>query len=443
MNSDPFGIPVRDLSNSSTHWRKKIMPDDALHFMPPHGGTWGLVRTSLQLPGSIVLMAAPPVCARITGLRELRLDFRERFFFLNVGEEEFANGSSESMILDAVDEIISYLDEKPKFLFFCETCLDDLLGSDYPWLSEQVERRYGIRSTSLHLKPTSAEGRRPGGLLTQKAIYDLIRPVSGRDKGINLMGSALPIDRNSEFYTLVERAGIGPVRHISECTAPEDFDRMSGSSWNILYRPAARLAVRSMKENYGIPYLHLPGAYGLETVDENYRLLEDFFGVELETKPFREETEEFLLEQRNLYRGMEVAVGASVYTGPFELARALIEYGMDVRYVFANVVMDIDSEPIRWLKEKRGDLMVYPSSHTSMARFHSLRKKVDLAFGYEAGYFCSEAKTVDLSADKPFFGYWGIRSLFQEIRHALSSPRSHRQSMYSNYDPSGSRRCGG
>ena len=216
---------------------------------------------------------------------------------------------------------------------------------------------------------------------------------------------------------------------------------MSASSWNILYRPAARLAVKSMKDELSIPYIHLPGAYGLKTIDKNYQLLEDLLKRKLDTAAYREKTCDFLSDNQKNVQGMRVAVGASVYTGPFELVRALTEYGLDVQYVFANIVIDFDSEHIQWLKEFKPDLMIYPSSHTSMAQFHSLNRKVDLAFGYEAGYFCSEARTVNLSAEKPYFGYYGIQSLFEEIMSALDSPRSHKQLMNSTYYPERKQPC--
>ena len=404
MKSEPFGIPLRDLSVVSNHWRRKIMPDDALHFMPPHGGGWGIVRTALELPGAVVLMAAPPVCARNTGLRELYLEYKDRFFFLDISDDNFTNGLYENIILQAVDEVMEYLNTRPEVFMFCQTCIDDVIGSDYEHIQRQVEDKYGIRTASIHLKPTTAEGRRPSGLLTQHSIFNMIKPVTTRDKGINLLGSVRPISPESEFYDVVEDAGLGPVRHITTCKVIEDLDMMSASGWNILLWPSARLVIREMQKKYGIPYISIPGAYGIDTVAKNYSCLENFFDIKLETSQYRAEALDFLSDNILPFKGLTAAVGASVYTGAFELARALIEYGFNVKYIFANVVMDYDTEHIQWLKENAPEIMLHPSSHTSMAEFYSLNRQVDIAFGYEAGYFCGEATTVANTA-----GLYGLR----------------------------------
>ncbi len=433
MKREPFGIPISDLCGTATHWRRKIMPDDALHFMPPHGGGWGIVRTALELPDSVVLMAAPSVCARSTGLRELYLEYRDRFFFLDISDRNFADGSFEKLILQAVDEIMEYLNNSPAVFMFCQTCIDDVIGSDYEHLQRRVEAKYRIRTASIHLKPTTAEGKRPSGLLTQRSIFNMIRTVKLRDKGINLLGSVLPVSSESEFHDIVQAAGIGPLRHLTACDSMEDFDMMSASSWNILMRPSARLVVNDMRKKYGTPHVNLTGAFSIKNVDANYRLLEDFFGRNLNTEGYRDECVDFISGNTPEFRGMTAAVGSSVYTGTFELARALVEYGFDVKYIFANIIIDFDSEHLQWLKDNAPGIMLYPSSHTSMSQFHSLGQKVDIAFGFEAGYFCGEAPTVPMLPYYTDFGYQGIRALINEIKEVINNPRPHMESMYESF----------
>jgi nitrogenase molybdenum-cofactor synthesis protein NifE len=400
--------------------------------MPPHGGGWGLIRYVQQLPDSVVLMAAPPVCARITGLRELRLRYRNRFFFLNIGEGDFTGGRHEDLVLQAVDEIMVHMDKKPKILFFCETCLDEIIGSDYRFLMKQAAEKHGIRAATLHIKPLSAEGRRPSGLLSMQAVFDLISDTDQRDSGINLLGSIRPIDRESEFYSVLDAAGIGPLRHMADCQNIEDFDAMGKSAWNIMLFPGVRLAVQRMEERFGMPSVHLPVAYGMDTIEKNYDLLEGFTGRPVQAERYREEAMDFLEEKIPNFTGMTAAVGAGIYAGTFELARALTEYGLHVKYIFANVVIDFDTEHLEWLKEYAPHIIVYPRSHTTMAEFYGLGKTVDLAFGFDAGYFCSGAKTVALDAEKLPFGYQAVKSLYSDMETALGSPLSHREAMYAS-----------
>jgi nitrogenase molybdenum-cofactor synthesis protein NifE len=373
MKNEPFVIPIKELGAAKGHWQRKIMPDDALHYMPPSAGGWGVVRMALQVPESIVLMAAPPVCARIGFLRELRLGYRNRFFLLDLGEQEFIDGRYLGSVRDAVSEVLSRIPVKPKVLFLCETCIDDLIGSDYAGLAGEIERTFGIWVRMIHIKPTAADGKRPSGLVTQLSMYSLLERQGIRDEGFNVIGSMMPIERESEFREVMAGAGIGPVRHAASCATFEEFRMMARSSYNLLLRPAGRLAVEDMKKRLDIPYLRLPSAYGFSVIEESYKALETWLCRKLRTDVYRQEAVDCVESKAKLFKGLSAAVGQSVNTGTFELARALTEYGMRVRYVFTNVVIDFDTEHVEWLKERVPDLLVFANSQIGRA---SCRERV-------------------------------------------------------------------
>ena len=425
-------MSIRDLDYSGHHWMKKIMPDDALHYVPPYGGGWGIARMVLQVPESILLMPAPPVCARIAALRQLRLEYRNRFFFLHIDEYDYINGDHLKKTEEAANEIIRSLNPAPKVLFLCETCIDDLVGSDFVRLRNKIETTHGIMVKSVHLKPTAADGMRHPGIISQRSIYELFDSGREKDSGINIIGSMVPVDEESELKTVLHHGGIGPVRHIASCRSYEEFINMGASLWNLLLRPPGRLAVEDMEKRLGIPFLSLPVSYTLERIDSNYTLLEEFLERRLKTEMYREEAADVIRSSRTNFRNCTAAVGGSVNAGSFELARALTEYGFDVKYVFSNMVIDFDIEHVEWLKINAPHIRVYTNSHTTMAEFFRLGKTVDLAFGFEAGYFCSGAPTVPLSADIQPFGYGAVKRLVNEIDAALNRKENHHQMMYTS-----------
>ena len=430
MRDTPFRVSIQDLGSLGNHWHRKIMPKDALHYMPPSGGNWGVVRMALRVPESVVLMAAPPVCARISALRELRMRYSGRFFFLDVGEQGFTSGRYMEALEEAADEILEFLTIPPKVLFLCETCIDDLFGSDYSKAARRIEERHGIIVRSIHLKPLAADGKRPSGLLSILSIFDLLEPPERKDEGLNIIGPMLPPDRESEVYPVLEKAGIVPVRHMAASGSFEEFLEMSKSKWNVMARPAARLAVKSMEKRLGIPSIRLPVSYGMRTIGKGYEVLSCFLDRALDLRSYRVEAEELVALKGKAFKGLTAAVGMGTNSGVFELTRALTEYGLKVRYVFANGVIDFDTEHVDWLKENVPDLMVYTGSHTTMAEFYSLGKTVDIAFGYQAGYFCSGARTVPLDAESQPFGYQAIHFLFSEMDRALKAESSHREMIY-------------
>jgi len=318
-------------------------------------------------------------------------------------------------------------------LLLCATCVDDLLGSDYETKARQLEREHGLLVRAIHLKPTAADGKRPSGLATQLAVYDLLEPSEERDSSINVIGSPAPIEEGSEFHEVMAAAGIQKVRHIAACANLEEFQQMSRARLNLLARPLARLAVQHMEGKLGIPYCYTPVAYNLETIARSYRFLSERLGVPLATDRYREEAERAIDSYRRELGPLTVAVGSTVNAGPFELARALTEYGLVVKYVFTNTVLDYEMEHVEWLKERLPDLVVFTNSHTSMAGFLHLGLRVDLAMGFEAGYYCSGARTVPLPADTQPYGYRGVVWLLRQMADALQNPKSHRQAMYESF----------
>lgn len=123
-------------------------------------------------------------------------------------------------------------------------------------------------------------------------------------------------------------------------------------------------------------------------------------------------------------------MGENINACPFELARALLSYGFEVPYIFTDQVLDIDRENINWLAERRPHIKLFTNAHPSMANFLDEKLKVDLAIGFDAGYFCSGAKTAALSMDCQAYGFEAANSLLKEMRLAMNNPHSHREQMY-------------
>jgi|GEM_PF-3992187 len=110
MSQEPFSLSIRQLGDVGAHWQRKVMPPDALHYIPPHGGGWGVVRMALLVPESVVLMVAPAVCGRISALRGLQVGYRKRFYLLGVTERDLVTGQYMEKISEAAAEILAHLD---------------------------------------------------------------------------------------------------------------------------------------------------------------------------------------------------------------------------------------------------------------------------------------------------------------------------------------------
>jgi len=432
MNSDAFHLPIGELEVAGPHLQHKVMPPDCIHYCPPSAGSWSVIHVGLLVPESVMLFVSPAGCGRYGAISSIQLGFKKRLCFLYLDELDIITGQHLEKIPQAVAEILATTQPRPKALLICATCIDDLLGSDYDGLARQMEAEHSIPVRICHMDPIAKDGKRPSQFTVQEAVYDFLQPSGEKERAVNIIGSFAPIDAGSELYEVTAAAGTGAVRHIAACSSLEEFQLMGRATHNILIKPGGRLAARKMQAKLGIPFCFAPVAYGLETIARTYHTLEEFLGVELHTRRYSEEVEIAVKHYQQALGPLSVAVGSTVNASPFELARALTEYGFRVRYIFADLILDPDVEHVEWLKHHAPDVEVFTNVHPTMVDFLDQRLTADIAVGFDAGYFCSGAKTVPLTLDSQPYGYRGVISLLHGMLYALEHPSSHREQMYAS-----------
>lgn len=420
---------VGELNNNMKAGGEKLVNNQSLRYCSPSSGGWGIIRVGLLVPQSIMLFVSPAGCGRHGAIAGLQLGFRKRLFFLYINEVDLVTGKHLDKVYQAVEEILKST-HKPRAILICATCIDDLLVSDYEQIAGELEDIHKIPVRACHMNPIAMDGNTPPQLTIQRAIHEFIPDSAVKDRGINILGSFAPLDMEGEFYGVMAESGIYPVRHIAACETFDDLCRMGYSSHNLLIKPGGKLAAKHMEDYMGIPYAYTPVSYGLETVAGNYTKLEQLLGKKLNTDIYREKTEKAITCYQKLLGPISIAVGENANACPFELARALLSYGFEVPYIFTDQVLDIDQEHIAWLAARRPDIQVYTNAHPSMVDFLERKLTVDLAIGFDAGYFCSGAKTAALSLDRQPYGYAGIVSLLREMALAMNNPHSHREQMY-------------
>ena len=430
MSNDIFSLSINEVGMSSTHWELKVMPGNCLHYCPPSAGGWGIIRVGLLVPESALLFVAPAGCGRHGAIAGIQLGFKKRLFFLHLTEMDIITGEHMEKIPRAVKEILATVHPRPKAFLICATCIDDLLGSDYDGLAAQMEEEHKLPVRICHMDPIAMDGKTPPQLTVQEAIYDFLKHSIDKEKAVNIIGSFAPVERESELYDVMAGAGIKAVRHIAACHSMEEFLLMGSASHNILVQPGGRLAARMMEHKLKVPFCFAPAAYGLDTINRTYRKLEKFLDVQLDTAVYHREAETAIERYRKELGPLSVAVGATANAMPFEIARAMTEYGFKVKYVFADMILDLDAEHVEWLKSHAPDIKVFTNVHPTMVDFLEQGMTVDLAIGFDAGYFCSGATTVPLTLDRQQYGYRGTIALFRMMLDALENPVDHREQMY-------------
>jgi len=432
MSNNAFRLSIAEIKNADHHWQQTIIPYQHLHYCPASAGSWGILRVALLVPESAMLLVAPAACGRHGAIAGIQLGFKKNLFLLHVDEIDIVSGQHLDKIPQAVAEILVTTQPRPKAMIICATCIDDLLGSDYDALAQQLEASHGIPVRICRMVPTAHDGKSPPAFAVQQTMYDFLEKSVAKNRAVNIVGSYAPIDAESEFYKVMGVAGFGKIRHVAYCATFHEFRRMGDASHNILIRPNGRLAVEQMERKLGIPHCSAPVAYGLGAIAQTYRTLEEFLGTTLNTEKYHEEAQDTVKKYRKELGPLSVAIGSTVNGSPFELARALTGYGFQVRYIFADQVFDFDREHVDWLKQHNAGIEVFTNIHPTMANFIEHQLTVDVALGFDAGYFCPGSKTVPLLPDQQPFGYQCVSYLFREIVKALENPQSHKEQMFAS-----------
>ncbi|NLX02906.1 MAG: hypothetical protein GXY40_10325 [Syntrophomonadaceae bacterium] len=430
MNGQVFSLPITEVGECDLKGSPKLSPQNYMHYCSPGSGGWGIIRVALLVPESVMLFVSPAACGRHGAIAGFHLGFKKRLFFLQISENDVVTGQHLDKITLATAEILNSVKPKPRAMIICSTCIDDLLGSDYDTISTRIAKDYDIAVRLCRMDPITRERKTAPEFSVQQAIYDFIPHSTTSDSGVNIVGCFAPIEEDSEFYEVLCRAGINKIRHIAACSSLEELYSMGCSTHNILLKPAGRLAAQDMERKLGLPFCFEPVVYGMDNITGAYSRLEQFLEVKLDTERFREEVlGEIRYYQRRLGQ-ISIAVGESINASPFELARALSEYGFAVPYIFADQLLDFDQEHLRWLQINRPNIRVFTNIHPTMVDILEEKLTVDLAIGLEAGYFCAGAKTVPLTLDSQPYGYRGVISLLRQMLDAVNNPRSHREQVY-------------
>jgi hypothetical protein len=114
---------------------------------------------------------------------------------------------------------------------------------------------------------------------------------------------------------------------------------------------------------------------------------------------------------------MPVIVDDSAVLKPFELARALIEYGFRVVRIVASECPDIDGGNMEWVVENAPDVEIAQPEHHN-AVLHGHRIAGSLAIGLDGAYLSNSDYLVDMLSDAGMYGYHGISRLMSRVEEA-------------------------
>jgi len=412
LTNQIYSIPINQLLNEVAGRRFYVNRKEAMHYCSPASGGWGVVRVACMIPEVEVVFVIPIGCGRHGAIASFANETVDKLNFFLVDEVGIVIGEH----LEGLESALSILveEKKPKGLLICSTCMDDLLGTDYKSLERELEDKLGVIIRHGKMNPILSETKKAPELMIQQNIYEFLNEPTQQDDGINIIGSFVSVEKNSELEVLLLEAGVTEVRHIASCESFETYQKLASSSANILVNSLGIVATTYLEKTKKQKKILAYQGFTLDEIDKGYQLIEEHCQRKLNTQTLREQYIK-TLEENKIYQGKTVAIGATVNARAFELAKFLSELGFEVRYIISKSVSDIDKPCVRWLEEHAPKAVVLPNLEPSIGMAEDIIDSVDYCFGLDAAWLFKTRYLVDLSFNKLLYGYTGGIELMKQI----------------------------
>ena len=335
------------------------------------------------------------------------------------------SGNYEEMIGKVVSDLYEIVEPTPHIFFIAVFCIDDFLGTDEEAMLEALHTRFpGKKFAVNHIDPVTLNKNKNMGMKKHVNLFSFLEEPTEKDNGVNFLGSFVSLEPDCEFMFLLKSWGVSRVRELFHCHTYEEYQDMAKSQLSIVLRFIAERSAEYLQERFDIPYYSFTASYDVHYIVEGYRQIAAMLGHE--APDFSTEIAEVLEDATKTIDAigdMKIAVDASASLKPFSVAKALLEYGFKVKYVFcSNRMFKIEEEAEKYIREKHKEVKIIRTDN-----YVNMLLEPDqeiIAIGADCARLLRARHFADIWHDEGFFGFHGIHRLFAHLRDCVTKERN-------------------
>lgn len=396
--------------------------ENSLHYSSPAHGGWGVLKMGHLIPESYTLFVSPAACGRHGALAARMEERKNRVSYLFLSEDDIVSGGYEDLLIQAVGKLLKHLEKchkVPKVLELFVSCIDDLLGTDHDALIQELSELYPhIRFIFCHMNPTSTDTGVPPAVNIQNKNYSLLDVTKERDGGVNIIGNLAPLRSNGELFQILKDMGVSEIRHISDYDTFAGYQEMAKSGLNLVVTPTGKYASVQMEKKHGIPYQMALTSFQTDSIKETYENIAKQLEKPCpEVSSYEKEAKEALEKTAEALNGMPVIIDGEAIVRPFDLAKALLQAGINVQCVFEQKVLPSDEENFQWVIEHYPNMTILQPQNPKVTVLEKHQGDC-LSIGYSAAYITGAKHVVDIAGQHGLYGYQGIIDLAQMMEEA-------------------------
>ena len=400
-----------------------------LEFNPPAHGTWNIVHIGMLVPEAHQIYVCALNCMRGVVLTAVEMGAQDRFSCVVLREEDITRGTVEKVTLDGIRDVLHKLDalgKLPPCVMVFPVCTHLFLGVPMARVYRQLEEEFpGVDFVRAFMDPISKRRLIPDKRL-RKVMYDPL-PASEPDPTlVALLGSEFAPTLDCDLRALL-RAGGKRLVSIHDCATYEEFLGLGRAATMLCTFPGGLWGAERTAERLGRRLLYVPGSFSYVTIEEQQRELCEMLGLPLpDFASERARCEEELVATCEAVGNMPIAIDATVHPRPLELARLLLEHGMNVQEVYVDAVNPEEEDALTWLRTHAPELQLSSTMLPELRVAPRTRERTTLALGQRAAWFCGTDRFVNLVWGGGLWGFDGIRGMAHLMREAVSTPKDTR-----------------
>lgn len=393
---------------------------EGLEFSSPARGCWNIVHTGMMIPQSHQIFVCAQGCLRGVVLTAAEMNAMNRYSAISIREENVLDGSMEELMIEGVADVLQKLDYKPKAVLLFISCQHFFLAYDQRLVFQTLQERYpDIAFVDCYMIPTLRKSGITPDQRMRKQMYALLQPAQKDTSCVNIIGSNLPLSRNSELYRMLNEHGI-TLKQLGTLKTYDEYLSMAASILNIIYEPIALIAGEDLKKRLDTDYLYLPCVFSEAGLEENYEKLSLALGMERpDLSQERNRAKEALISLKELIGETPVAVDYTFTFRILSFTRMLLEHGIHVTEVYIDMVSGEEEADYDWIAAGYPDICFLPTNRPRMRLADRSRSEKVLAVGQKAAYFTGSNYFVNVAEGGGYYGYEGIVEIVDLMKDAF------------------------
>ncbi len=396
-----------------------------LEYNPPARGGWNIVHTGMLIPEAHQIFACAQGCLRGVILTAAEMNVPDRMSWISVSEEDMFDGTLESDIIDGVSDILERMSEKPRAVLLYLSCIHLFAGCDFEMIINELGAKYpDVDFTDCYMTPTMRTTISPDAKMRIQ-LYSLLKKRPINKNSVSILGNDMYPDNESELFEILKSFD---VKDIHFCKTYDDYQLMAESAFNITTRPTGKAGGEELSKRLGTKHIYLPAAFDFDEIEEEYRFLCNELNIKFpDLSVYRERAKTALEMAKSIIKDTPIAVDFLAVARQFQLAKLLLEFGFNVKYIIADTLNFEEEAAFDWIKENYPDVEIFSSVNVNMLNIADEEHEKVLSIGQKGAFYFATDYFVNLISGGGLYGYKGIEKLADLMTDACKKPKNRKE----------------